>query len=126
MGEKNPTLKELSEIIDPQQQPFLAQLLQEIRDNQHSIMTRLEMIDAANAKQLQDIAKLKSAFPGEDAEGHRRYHETMIALVDERRKLRMAIVEKTVVGCVWVAIAFVAVACWEALLGSIPKIITPR
>ena len=49
----------------------------------------------------QKIDHLVSAFPAGDMDGHRRYHELQIARVEEIRRLRVAIQEKTIAGLVW-------------------------
>jgi hypothetical protein len=59
--------------------------------------------------------KLVDAFPAGDVHGHRRYHELMIEQIEERRRLRRAVMEKTVAGLVWGTLATVAVACWHYL-----------
>ena len=53
------------------------------------------------------------AFPGGDAEGHRRAHEAMIELTNEKRRLRAAIMEKTLSGLVWSLVIALGVAAWE-------------
>lgn len=42
-----------------------------------------------------------SAFPGGDLDGHRRFHEAYIERTAELRRLRMAILEKTLSALVW-------------------------
>ena len=53
---------------------------------------------------MAELKALRGAFPGGDIEGHRRAHETMIELLEERRKLRIAIQEKTISGLIWAAL----------------------
>ena len=53
------------------------------------------------------------AFPNADYAGHKRYHETMIELLNERRKLRVAIAEKTISGLIWSGLVLVAISVWH-------------
>lgn len=69
----------------------------------------------------QDLAEIRrnvqhltsSAFPAGDIEGHRRYHEVMIETLAERRRLRIAIQEKTISALVWIVIVWTASAIWS-------------
>lgn len=58
---------------------------------------------------------INKAFPGADADGHRRAHEAMIQLAEEKRRLRVAIQEKTLSALVWGAIIALALALWTKL-----------
>ena len=61
------------------------------------------------------------AFPQGDFDGHRRYHETMIEMLAERRRLRQAIQEKTISGLIWAALVGVGIAIWHELLALVGK-----
>lgn len=63
--------------------------------------------------------QFEKAFPAGDYEGHCRYHQIMIDLLDERRKLRKTIQEKTIIGLVWLAIASVGTALWHEIQRAI-------
>ena len=67
-------------------------------------------------------AHINKAFAGGDAEGHRRAHEAMINLIEEKRRLRVAIQEKTISGLIWAGIMFVGLAIFnevrKAILGG--------
>lgn len=65
------------------------------------------------------LDKLSTAFPGQDFDGHKRYHETIIEMLAERRRLRQAIQEKTISGLVWMMIVGVGLAVWHELAGFI-------
>ena len=56
---------------------------------------------------------LKSAFPNGDLEGHRRAHETVIAMADDRARLWKTVLEKTISGSIWAAVVLLAMALWE-------------
>jgi hypothetical protein len=58
-------------------------------------------------------AKFEAAFPGGDHVGHCRYHDAQIELLHERRRLRIAVQEKTISGLVWSLIVAGAVAVWN-------------
>lgn len=77
-----------------------------------------ELTDKQDAisKQTADLAqRFADAFPGGDHVGHCRYHELMIDDIDGRKKLRDAVMEKTVAGLVWAIIVGIAIACWHYL-----------
>ena len=61
---------------------------------------------------LKEIDSFKKAFVGDDLDGHRRYHQTVIDMLEERRKLRLAIQEKTITGLVWLFL------CWLVTVTS--------
>lgn len=50
------------------------------------------------------IRDIKSAFPDSNFEGHRRFHELEIEKFAERRRLRIAIQEKTISGLIWAGV----------------------
>lgn len=56
--------------------------------------------------------RFSEAFPGGDHRGHCRYHTLMIEQLEERRRLRIAVQEKTIAGLVWALIVFAALAAW--------------
>ncbi len=56
--------------------------------------------------------RFADAFPGGDHVGHCRYHTLMIEHIEERRKLRMAVQEKTIAGLVWAGIVGLGLAVW--------------
>ena len=53
-----------------------------------------------------EITEIKRGFPGEDIDGHRRYHEAVIASIDRRNIIYGNIVEKILTGGV------LGVAAW--------------
>ena len=59
------------------------------------------------------VGKLFKAFPGDDVEGHRRAHEAQIEMVEEKRKLRIAIQEKTISGLIWAALVALGTALYH-------------
>jgi hypothetical protein len=61
------------------------------------------------------------AFPGGDHVGHCRYHDLMIEQLEERRKLRRAVQEKTISGLLWAAIVGIALAVWHYVVDQLKK-----
>lgn len=59
------------------------------------------------------VEAVERGFIQGDYDGHRRAHEAMMELVLERRKLRMAIQEKTISGLVWAVILGMGYAVWN-------------
>lgn len=57
--------------------------------------------------------RFADAFPGGDHVGHCRYHDLMIEDIDSRKRLRQAVMEKTVSGLVWAFVVAVAIAGWQ-------------
>lgn len=68
---------------------------------------------SGDVKMLSDT--VTKAFPAGDIEGHRRYHEVMIADLESRKKLTQAIIEKTVSGLIWSAVVGIGIAVWYEL-----------
>lgn len=64
---------------------------------------------------------VKTAFAGGDAEGHRRYHEAIIARTAAIDRLTWAIKEKTIFGLLWMAILLVGASVWFFLLSKISR-----
>ena len=77
----------------------LVVLLTEIRDAQRIMDKRMDDIESGIGTAIEKHVKI--AFAGGDAEGHRRAHEVMIEMLEERRKLVAAIKEKTISGLIW-------------------------
>lgn len=87
-------------------------LLTEIRDNQQIAARRIAALEANM------LAHIAQAFPGGDAEGHRRYHQVQIEMLDERRRLRVAIQEKTISGLLWAALVAAGTAVYHYYVGK--------
>ena len=85
----------------------LVNLLTEIRDSQCAMKKRIDGMEQ-NMKE-----HINMAFAGGDPDGHRRAHELMILAMEERRRLRVAIQEKTISGLIWAAVLWLALAAWS-------------
>ncbi len=72
-----------------------------------------ERIDGLERWRTDLERRFAEAFPGGDHVGHCRYHDIMIEQVEERRRLRQAIQEKTISGLVWAAIVGIGYSVWE-------------
>jgi len=59
--------------------------------------------------------RFAEAFPGGDHVGHCRYHDLMIEDIAAKKRLRQAVMEKTVAGLVWALIVGLALAGWHYL-----------
>ena len=71
---------------------------------------------------LKEIDGFKKAFVGDDLDGHRRYHQTVIEMLEERRKLRLAIQEKTITGLVWVFLCWLVAATSSEIANALKGI----
>lgn len=65
--------------------------------------------------------RFAEAFPGGDHVGHCRYHSIMIESIEERRRLRRAVMEKTIAGLVWGVLVFLGLAAWHYVKSQIGK-----
>lgn len=78
-------------------------------------------IGSLEGRQTDLERRFTEAFPGGDHMGHCRYHELMIEGIEEKRKLRQAVQEKTISGLVWAAMVGLAYAIWQYLKSSLGK-----
>ncbi len=84
----------------------LVQVIVDLREGQLQVLKRLEHLENS-------VAQLNRAFPNGDTEGHRRYHDLKIQELEEKRRLRIAIREKTIAGLVWAVIVGIGTAMWH-------------
>lgn len=66
--------------------------------------------------------RFAEAFPGGDHVGHCRYHDLMIEDIAARKRLRQAIVEKTISGLVWGAIIGIGAALWYGVIAYVKSL----
>lgn len=101
----------------------LAQVMVGMHKTQQQFIDSSTIID-------RKYTSILAAFPGSDIEGHRRYHEMQIALLEERRKLRAAIQEKTISGLVWMFLmgvgAFIVLGVKTWLNTVVPNPLAPH
>lgn len=68
----------------------------------------------------EDVEKrFADAFPGGDHVGHCRYHQLMIDDIDARKRLRQAVIEKSIAGLVWGGLVFLGLAAWTYIKSQI-------
>ena len=77
----------------------LVRVLKEIRECQQKTWDRVNEVEGNIEISLK--AHINTAFAGGDADGHRRAHEVMISMMEERRRMYASIKEKTVSGLIW-------------------------
>lgn len=90
----------------------LVDVINDIRGSLHEILERLDGMDNRHIQAENSIARLYSGFPGADIEGHGRYHQTVIDMLNEKRAFYASVKEKTVSGLVWSGMVFVGLAVW--------------
>lgn len=73
----------------------------------------IEDVDAVNRRVDALEQRFAEAFPGGDHVGHCRYHTLMIEDINSRKRLRQAVMEKTISGLVWSAVVGAGVAIWN-------------
>lgn len=78
-----------------------------------------ERLDALERWKDEMTQRFAEAFPAGDHTGHRKYHELQMELLAERRRLRAAIVEKTLSALIWSAIAALAIGAWHLFINKI-------
>jgi len=91
----------------------LVDVITELRDGQRTIIQQLGSIQKENEARDSSIAQLKDAFPANDYGGHRRYHEILIAQLEEQRKFRITIKEKFIISLLWMFVIFCGMAIWD-------------
>lgn len=88
----------------------IIRLLTDIREAQQATDLRVVTAEGNLTRHID------AAFPGGDPEGHRRYHETQIEILAEKRRLRIAIQEKTISGLVFAGIILLLTALYHWLV----------
>lgn len=97
----------------------IADILNDILDCQQKMSARIEGFEGHIERHL--VQHIDKAFAGGDPDGHRRAHEAMINLIEEKRKLRVAIQEKTISGLIWVVIVWVGISAWHEILRALGR-----
>lgn len=93
----------------------LVEAIDSLIQGQAQILAKLGHIEKENANDKNDITNIMKAFPDQDYEGHRDYHQTLIDILEEKRKLRIAVQEKTISSLLWLFIVFIGLSIWEYL-----------
>jgi hypothetical protein len=97
----------------------LVHVITEVKEGQEKIIERLDTIEESHQQTIREVSRFKDAFPSGDFESHQRYHAMLIEQLAERRRLRIAIQEKTISGLVWSGIVAIGYALWNAFLSII-------
>lgn len=92
--------------------PAMVQVLKQIDDHAVETNNRLSSIE-------NKIVMVCSAFPENDFEGHRRYHQELIDVLKERRAFYRSFREKTAFGIVWAVVVWVGLAVWHEILNAV-------
>ena len=95
----------------------LVMILSDIRDSQCKMGRRMDGLEAGISSAIKE--HIVVAFAGGDPDGHRRAHEVMIDMLEERRRLVAAIKEKTVAGLIWAAAIWVGLAALNEIRHAI-------
>jgi len=95
--------------------PAMVHVLKQI--DKHAVETnyRLSSIETK-------IEVVAAAFPAGDYEGHKRYHQSLITMLEERRALYRSLKEKTLLGILWAVLVWVGFAIWHEMLNAIAGI----
>lgn len=101
----------------------LGPLLTGMLDAQQKILERVEVVEMRANGHDERLGELANAFPGGDTEGHRRFHQTQIEMLEERRRLRVAIQEKTISGLIWMLLVFTGLSVWSSIKNNIASVI---
>lgn len=88
----------------------------ELQNGLGAIAQKLDAMEKRHDTSEAAIALINRAFPAGDTDGHRRYHELIIENTAEKRRLRMAVQEKTISALIWAAIAGIGVAVWHEII----------
>lgn len=82
-------------------------------------LTQEERIDELERWRTDMDKRFADAFPGGDHVGHCRYHTLMIEEIEAKKRLRAAILEKTISGLVWGAVVAIGIALWQWLKSQV-------
>lgn len=77
----------------------------------HALLVAIRDELAANTRKTEQILR---AFPGEDTDGHRRYHEAVIEWRELRNKMVREALIKVAQGGALAGAGWVALAMWQA------------
>lgn len=76
----------------------------------------LDQVKSQVEELANSVKKVVNAFPNGDHDGHRRFHETQMEMLEEKRRLRIAIQEKTISGLIWAAIVIGCKLLWDGVV----------
>lgn len=83
----------------------------------YGLYRMVENLAEAQRTQADSLVRMETfllgAFPGDDPDGHRKYHEAVIAREERRAKVQQAIIEKSLAGLIWSALSAIGLAVWH-------------
>lgn len=94
--------------------PSVLDVLKQIDAHQRDMTKCLENLTL----KLDGLAK---AFPDGDVDAHRQYHLIAIEALAEKKKLRLAIQEKTISGLIWAGLVAIGLAVFHELQSALIK-----
>ena len=94
--------------------PMFAEVLIEMRDSQRLLVSKVTALEVSNARLL-------SGFPGDDIDGHRRYHESVIEWRELRNKMVREGLIKVAQAGMLAGAGILAGVLWKALKISITQ-----
>ena len=80
---------------------------------------QLQAVLRAIADLTEEVRRLRTGFPQDDADGHRRYHEEIMQAMADRRKLRQELIAHLLKTSSWAALAGVLWALWEHFISKV-------
>jgi hypothetical protein len=80
-----------------------------------------QRMDALEAAQIKLRADINDLVPGGDVDGHRMYHAGLIEEQLDRKKMRQAVIEKTLTALIWAVIVGVFIALWHELQNQVKR-----
>ncbi|WP_439685113.1 hypothetical protein MNJPNG_06420 [Cupriavidus oxalaticus] len=67
----------------------------------------------------EDLDRVLAAFPDDDPDGHRRYHDDLKQAAADRRRFYQELALHVAKASTWVALCGVAVTLWNQLLSNL-------
>lgn len=94
--------------------PMFAEVLIEMRDTQRQMVIDMASLKARDQADESAAARLLSAFPAADVDGHRRYHQAVIEWRELRNKMVKEALIKAAAATTLGALGWIAVAIWQS------------
>lgn len=94
--------------------PAMIHVLNQI--DKHAVETNNRLSSIENK-----VDVIAAAFPAGDFEGHKRYHQSLIDILEERRALYRSLKEKTIIGVIWAGAVWLGLAAWHEVVNLLSK-----
>jgi hypothetical protein len=103
--------------------PDVRYLLAELRQTREADQRSYEAMHLENQQHMEALdrelkavsAAVKTGFPDGDLDGHRRYHELLIAREEQRQVIRREVVTHLLKSSTWIAITGIVLMCLRQL-----------